>query len=728
MSQVSIVQVVKCLEACLDREDVKLLCASLSESCKLPRTCTKVLEVVEYLISHLKISLGGNTPINLIVLERALLEISTEASEKLMDLHLTQLERAIASTLSLERVWMPIFGLKLNCRFKLPSVPGRADIRLWVSQMSSNEDERRYFGRQLKDACSRANLPANQNLINAVDSIFNSKGAEDFFFWNEPACEVEMDIASRIALVFVKPENAKQCSLICQLANLTPPEAFTFMGVSIWLKDWRGQGNLFQRFGSNLLRQYNNSKQHPHAKNLRIEALYEDLARIDGGLKFFGLEPVPESNKKKDLLEEITSVLLDRSNFAQLQNICGLLKLNRPTGFNSIEIEKWLVQIRDYGNDRFELGERISRDYKLSKTVIRYRNSDLEKLFEQLIDANAEEFFGLKIYSSTPNPNAPQIKEEEDPMEIVLQPTTQPPYTWVDRLSEMASKDIFFAGNDRAGREKALLQVLSDQKVNDALRQKLPWFMGEKSTLDQIVQKRSLSWSRLVAALYDYAEYTLLHRPVRAFPRLDITKSLKEAIASAKEADLMELLVFDPSIDLESAKAIWRTKAQEYFTQSHLKKWNQVTPGSYWSQRELTPEMAESFYNSTMVKAHDYTYEGELVKEEILKIAVEKKFEPCVAGKLDTLMETLFESQQPLPEKLVLSDPVSTGWSAAEFLKSLGISNLQLAQNLALLESEPDALKVLPSDQVPEYIRGFGATHPEVLKIVIALKKQGFLQ
>jgi hypothetical protein len=91
-------------------------------------------------------------------------------------------------------------------------------------------------------------------------------------------------------------------------------------------------------------------------------------------------------------------------------------------------------------------------------------------------------------------------------------------------------------------------------------------------------------------------------------------------------------------------------------------------------------------------------------------------------------MPTLFAPQRNIPDKLVLADPVATGWSAAEFLKTLAISNPQLEQSLALLESEPDVLKTLPVEQVPEYVRGFGATHFEALKVVIALKKQGFVQ
>jgi len=726
MSQLSIAKVVNILQGHLVDSEMKMLCASLSQTCGLPRVHTKALDVIQYLMDQLLISLGKQKPIDLCVLHGALLEFAPGIAKLLMDLYSTPAQRHIKNTLCREKNWMPIYDSGIRCRIKLPGNYLEATIYQWVMEMGKFEEDRRIFGKQLKNAYNlSAKSCPDKKLKGVMDELLTVAGVADFFFWNDDQQTVAAsapDVVQQVAAVLCKLKHSREFVTICELAQLKLPLEFSQAGIANWLGGLQGRSDFLKRFGANLLHQYQSSKTYTYARNDRLEALYEELAGIPGGLELFG----DMSERAENQLEKISYVILDGQNFDQIRTLCRSLFLEPPEVRMKKDIGEWLVRIKDYGNVRFDLGARISRDYSKSKSDPAYRNKPLEKLFEELLGANADEFFGLKTYSANPSPQNVPPQAEEDFMELI--PTTQPVYTWVHCLSNLANPSIFFAGTDDAGREMALKQVLAIKEINDVVRQKLPWFLGEKMTLADIVQVLSVRWTPLVAALYEYAEVSLPNRSVRAFPTMDIRRDFERAISEAKNADIMELLVFDPSVDEATARMIWRSKAQEFITQSQLKKWNSVGPQSYWFQNELTKEMAESFYAGAMVRAMTSGPEGAAIKEEILKIAVENKFELCVVEKLDNIMPTLFAPQRNIPDKLVLADPVATGWSAAEFLKTLAISNPQLEQSLALLESEPDALKTLPVEQVPEYVRGFGATHFEALKVVIALKKQGFVQ
>jgi hypothetical protein len=724
MSQLSIAKVVNILQGHLVDSEMKMLCASLSQTCGLPRVRTKALDVIQYLMDQMLISLGKQKPIDLCVLHGALLEFAPGIAKVLMDLYSTPVQRHIKNTLCCEKNWVPIYNSGIRCRIKLPGNYLEPTIYQWVMEMGKFDEDRRIFGKQLKNAYNlSAKSCPDKKLKEIMDELLTVAGVADFFFWDDDqqTLVVSSDVVDKVAIVLCKTGNALECLKLAELTRVPAPLEMSRHCVASWLKGL-DRSEFLKRLGANLLHQYQSSKTYTYARNDRLEALYEELAEIPGGLELFG----DMSERKEDQLEKISYVILDDQNFNQIRTLCQLLYLEPPEVRMRRDIEKWLVRIRDCGNARFELGARISRDYSKSKSDPKYKNKPLEKLFEELLGANAEEFFGLKTYSANPSPQNIPPQAEEDFMELV--PTTQPVYTWVHCLSNLANPSIFFAGTDDDGREMALKQVLAIKEINDVIRQKLPWFLGEKMTLVDIVQVLSVRWTPLVAALYEYAEVSLPNRSVRAFPTMDIRRDFERAITQAKSADIMELLVFDPSVDEATAKMIWRSKAQEFITQSQLKKWNNVGPESYWFQNELTKEMAESFYAGAMLRASNDNTEGAAIKEEILKIAVENKFELCVVEKLDNIMPTLFVPQPNIPDKLVLSDPVATGWSAAEFLKTLAISNPQLEQSLALLESEPDALKTLPAEQVPEYVRGFGATHFEALKVVIALKKQKFVQ
>lgn len=88
--------------------------------------------------------------------------------------------------------------------------------------------------------------------------------------------------------------------------------------------------------------------------------------------------------RETSCIENIENLLSNSTHWSTLQTICKLLKINFPN-HTHWDIELWLKQIRDFGDDLERLGNKMERDYRSSKENPARRNLNLESLVEALV-------------------------------------------------------------------------------------------------------------------------------------------------------------------------------------------------------------------------------------------------------------------------------------------------------------------------------------------------------
>lgn len=83
----------------------------------------------------------------------------------------------------------------------------------------------------------------------------------------------------------------QQFELVCKLANAPPPARAIYDVIAVWLRTYFGQGNILERVGSNLQRQYDNSIKYPHARNEALEKFYQEFVNVEGAIVLFKMNP-----------------------------------------------------------------------------------------------------------------------------------------------------------------------------------------------------------------------------------------------------------------------------------------------------------------------------------------------------------------------------------------------------------------------------------------------------
>lgn len=341
----------------------------------------------------------------------------------------------------------------------------------------------------------------------------------------------------------------------------------------------------------------------------------------------------------------------------------------------------------------------------------------------------------MSAYTTNPAANVPEDRVPtlptpqvvDTPLSINQIFTNEPamPLTWSDILIPLANPEcLACAVEGRDSKVSLLKDLLSDEAVAKTIRQALPWALADDFNLYDLLHNRSPHWAKFVALLFEYAERQL-GRFSRVFPISNLPAVQADAVATVLEkVDVIEILVCDPSMSPEDCRAIWRANAENFIREDQLIKWGGQN-SSFWAERGLTKEMVERLFQKVMTETNSPSNAEQMaIRKELLEAA--KDFEKCVFGKLTNF--DLLAQRSPRQTKITLADQPSAQWSASQFLKELSIQNPVLAENLKLLEEEPESFKGMSGDKVSEFILGFGATHMQAIKVINALRKQKFIQ
>lgn len=97
------------------------------------------------------------------------------------------------------------------------------------------------------------------------------------------------EIREKLSLVILS--NWVQFLNVCQLAGVPSPSQGLYDSIALWLHTYNGQGTIFERVGSNLQRQYDNSIKYPHARNEALEKLYREFVNVEGAAILFKMNP-----------------------------------------------------------------------------------------------------------------------------------------------------------------------------------------------------------------------------------------------------------------------------------------------------------------------------------------------------------------------------------------------------------------------------------------------------
>lgn len=275
--------------------------------------------------------------------------------------------------------------------------------------------------------------------------------------------------------------------------------------------------------------------------------------------------------------------------------------------------------------------------------------------------------------------------------------------------------------------------ALTSKKFNDFIRERVPWFLPETSTLHDVLENCSGDSGALIAVLVTLAEQncSTVREPLFEIDaKLEFDTALAELVESLP---LGQLLFFDPRSLPDEQERRWLSLAGSgAISKAELCSW---ADQAEFAGRELSQKQMDAFFD----KISDKLVSSAKFRATVLQAVLEKKhlsippfhwneltydrFKPAQTTDSQALSFTVAAADAAQAKKLKPED-----WRAAAMLASLKIVNQQLGDTLAEFEDCREAFqRDFTRQDLCTALRQWGATGAQPSKILMELEKYGLI-